>query len=175
MEHFRPKAAITIEKRKVYPGYYWLAFEFDNLFFACADCNQYRKRGLFPLLNEQMRARSHHDQIANEDPLILSPIGPHDPRQHIRFYNDVPVGISDRGWRTIDSLRLDREPLNKRRRALIKQLKKAQRTIALHSDDMRPDVIDEVGLARADLVEAVSPFSEFSAAAQDFLVGWSPP
>src|ERR1700722_2357164 len=34
---------------KIYPGYYWLAYEWDNLFLSCSFCNSRNKRNLFPL------------------------------------------------------------------------------------------------------------------------------
>ena len=175
VEHYRPKGAIREANKLIYPGYYWLAFEFKNLFFACADCNQYRKRDQFPLVDERVRARSHHDNVALEDPLILDPSGPRDPRQHIRFFHDMPVGITDAGKRTIIALRLDREPLNKARRKLIRRLKDHVSTLRNLEHDPRPEIIDKVTLARLELAEAVQPQAEFSAAAQDFLAGWAPP
>jgi len=63
VEHYRPKGAISTTAGKVYPGYYWLAYLFENLYFACPDCNGYRKRSQFPLELEAGRARSHHDLL----------------------------------------------------------------------------------------------------------------
>jgi hypothetical protein len=175
VEHYRPKGAVREGKKVIYPGYYWLAFEFRNLFFACADCNQYRKRDQFPLVDEGARARSHRDNVDLEDPLILDPSGPRDPRLHIRFFHDVPVGISDAGRRTIIALKLDREPLNQARRKLIRRLKDHLSTVRNLQNDPRPEIVDKVTFARLELAEAVRPDAEFSAAAQDFLVGWTPP
>jgi hypothetical protein len=175
VEHYRPKNSVTVDGSRIYPGYYWLAFEPENLYYACADCNQYRKRDLFPLVDEGVRARSHHDQVANEDPLILDPSGPRNPRLHIRFYHDVPVGVTEAGRRTIESLRLDREPLNKRRRRLIARLKDHRSTVQHLADDPRPDIVDKVTMARLELAEAVRPDAEFSSAAIDYLADWFPP
>jgi hypothetical protein len=174
VEHYRPKGAVREGKVRSFPGYYWLAYEFSNLFFACADCNQYRKKDQFPLVTEGQRARSHHDDIAAEDPLILSPGGPRDPREHIRFYNDVPIGVTDAGKRTIVALRLDREPLNRLRRKLLVRLRDHQCTVRNLSEDARPEIVMKVALARLELAEAVRPDAEFSATAQDFLAGWRP-
>ena len=75
VEHYRPKGAIGSGKTKIRPGYYWLAYNWNNLYYACADCNQYRKRAAFPLVDETNRALDHHGAIGNEDPLILDPGG----------------------------------------------------------------------------------------------------
>ena len=175
VEHYRPKSSITVDGTRIYPGYYWLAFQLSNLFYACADCNQYRKRDLFPLTNEAKRARSHHDDLALEDPLILDPSGPRDPRLHIRFFHDAPVGVTEAGRRTIESLRLDREPLSKRRRQAIARLKDHLSTVRHLSEDPRPEIVDKVTIARLELAEAVRPDAEFSAMAADYIAGWTPP
>ncbi len=80
VEHFRPKGAVTEGKTTLRPGYYWLAYEWANLYYACADCNQYRKLNQFPLADPTRRATNHHHPIASEEPLLLDPGGPDDPR-----------------------------------------------------------------------------------------------
>lgn len=129
VEHFRPKGSVKSPTARLYPGYYWLAYEPTNLYFACPDCNEYRKGDWFPLLDESLRARSHHRSVATERNLILDPGGPTDPRDHIRFAGDFPVGLTIAGKETIRILKLDREPLNKRRRTLINRLRGDQETI----------------------------------------------
>ena len=42
VEHFRPHGAVQEEPD--HPGYYWLAYHFDNLFPSCIWCNQKRNR-----------------------------------------------------------------------------------------------------------------------------------
>ena len=51
VEHFRPKASFCQGERSPLerPGYYWLAYEWDNLLLACPICNQRFKRNYFPL------------------------------------------------------------------------------------------------------------------------------
>ena len=175
VEHFRPKGSIKLPTGRIYPGYYWLAYEPTNLYFACPDCNEYRKGDRFPLSDESKRARSHHQPVAAEPNLILDPGGPVDPRDHIRFAADFPVGLTDRGRETIRALRLDREPLNKRRRTVINRLRGEQEIIRLGAGDTRPAAIARVRAASEALQNAVKPDAEFSAAAQDLLAGWTPP
>src|SRR5262245_40081226 len=57
VEHFRPKGRVVDEEFEPirinhpkwgemdHPGYFWLAYEWDNLFPSCIDCNRYRKHG----------------------------------------------------------------------------------------------------------------------------------
>ena len=41
IDHFRPKGAVRQDKGsdKLHPGYYWLAYRWDNLVLACEKCN----------------------------------------------------------------------------------------------------------------------------------------
>jgi hypothetical protein len=55
------------------PGYYWLAYEWNNLFLACQLCNQLFKKNLFPLLDPTTRAASHKDNVENEKPAFIDP------------------------------------------------------------------------------------------------------
>ena len=56
------------------PGYFWLAYVWENLFFACQLCNQTFKQNLFPLANPtKRRARSHMDDLSAEEPLLIHP------------------------------------------------------------------------------------------------------
>src|SRR3954454_1457494 len=41
VEHYRPKGRVA--ERQGHPGYYWLAYDWDNLFPSCTFCNQHRK------------------------------------------------------------------------------------------------------------------------------------
>ena len=61
VEHYRPKGAVRQsphDARPLSPGYYWLAYEWKNLYLSCSICNSSHKRDLFPLKNPERRARS---------------------------------------------------------------------------------------------------------------------
>lgn len=169
VEHYRPKGAVGAGKTKIVPGYYWLAYVWSNLFYACADCNQYRKRAAFPLADEARRARSHHDDEALESPLILDPSGPRDPRLHIAFNGDVPIWTSSAGKETVRRIKLDREALGVSRRRHFRLLDALLTIIRLHGGSTRADRVAAVSAARRDLREATLPAAEFSAASSDYL------
>jgi uncharacterized protein (TIGR02646 family) len=117
VEHFRPKAAYRQSASDtLHTGYYWLAYEWSNLFLACQLCNQVFKKNLFPLSNPTARATSHKKSLNKEKPLYLDP-SVDDPEQHISFRREVPfpVGSSARGKATITDLGLERLKLNERR------------------------------------------------------------
>ena len=111
VEHFRPRGAFrqTAGGNNKYPGYYWLAYSWDNLLLACPTCNV-TKGSTFPLENPKQRARSHNDALANEVAMFVNP-AVDDPREHIRFIDDAPCHLTERGRRTINELKLNRNEL----------------------------------------------------------------
>lgn len=114
VEHFRPKSGVRQSPGDdlMRPGYYWLAYEWENLFLACELCNRRHKQNLFPLEDPSTRARSHHDDISDEDPFFLHPSND-EPEQHIGFRKGVAFakGGSFRGGETIAALGLNRTEL----------------------------------------------------------------
>jgi hypothetical protein len=169
VEHYRPKTAITTQAGRIYPGYYWRGYAWENLSYACPDCNGYRKRDRFPVADEKARARSHHDDITREAPLLLDPYGTVDPRDHIRFRGEAPIGRTPEGRATIEILSLDPTTLARDRLKHLRLLRRTRRSIELLVDDPRPEAISFVAELRAQLTAAVEPGAEFSAAAADYL------
>jgi len=174
VEHFRPKGAVIVGRLRIRPGYYWLAYIWSNLYYACADCNQYRKRNFFPIRDETQRVLDHHGSTDQEDPLLLDPGGPENPRDHIRFKSDVPVWTSQRGEATIKTLKLDRDELNLSRRTHFETLDALRTIVTLLENDARPEAIAAVRAARKRLTAVARPQAVFSAASQDYLTahGW---
>ncbi len=99
VEHYRPKGRVA-ERPDDHPGYYWLAYTWENLFPSCLFCNQKRKDrpryddpvflsaggklDQFPIEDETQRAMSHEDDISLERPLLLNP-GLDDPEKHLTY------------------------------------------------------------------------------------------
>lgn len=118
VEHWRPKGAVRqsegapVER----PGYYWLAYDWNNLFIVSTLANQQFKKEIFPLRNPQHRARSHHDDLSREEPLLLHPTRD-DPEEHIEFRGEVafPRDDSERGIATIEVCGLNLEALQEHR------------------------------------------------------------
>jgi uncharacterized protein (TIGR02646 family) len=169
VEHYRPKGAVATNAGPLLPGYYWLAYDWTNLHYACPDCNQYRKRDRFPLTDEAHRARNHHVDLTAEEPLLLDPSADN-PRDHINFKGEAPVGLTPRGDATIDLLLLDRAGLERDRLRHLQILSRLRESIELLAQDPRPEAIDYVARTRAELEAAQSPDALFSAAASDHLV-----
>ena len=160
VEHFRPKAAVRQSGADPLqrPGYYWLAYEWENLLFACERCNRRHKRNLFPLFEPSRRATSHRAAIAGEAAIFVDPSAK-DPEQYITYREHVPVAIdgNPRGAQTIDALGLDRSELNADREKHLETLK------VLHTVASHPDVpVDLRTQSRTLLMNFVSREAEYS-------------
>lgn len=133
VEHFRPHAKVTDSSNNSvsvtingtateHPGYYWLAYDWQNLLPACELCNQpstihsggspIGKRNQFPVAG--FRAAVPGDET-REEPLLIHPVIDF-PEQHLRL-DDVCAfeGLDNRGKTTIGVLGLnDRDLPNER-------------------------------------------------------------
>ena len=123
VEHYRPKGGYDLGSGTALqqPGYYWLAYDWQNLLFSCSECNTSYKRNHFPLVNENARDIAHRD-IINEEPAIINPVTT-DPGDHIEFSEFIirPKMVdgkeSIQGKTTIGVFRLnDRNDLKERRK-----------------------------------------------------------
>ena len=170
VEHFRPKGRVNKGETRelLYPGYYWLAYEWDNLYLSKEAINESHKRNFFPLADEAQRARNHHRDIVDERPLLIDP-GKEDPREHIRFHSDEPRPYqgSKRGEVTIRILNLRRPELAHARQRKISLLKSIVQALESLLDYGIND--GNVTNLRNILLEAVLPESEFSSMAIDYL------
>jgi hypothetical protein len=103
------------------PGYFWLAYAWTNLLFACELCNSRFKKNLFPLASPKARARRPSDDVDAEQPLFIDP-SREDPTIHIGFRKEYPYAIRGgrRGKVTWTALGLDREALAESRREHLK-------------------------------------------------------
>lgn len=126
VEHFRPKTGFQIDGKSSLqkPGYYWLAYNFDNLFYACKVCNQEYKKNFFPLVDETKRAYSHNSDWRNEDSLIVHPYFDI-PENHIEFVSEIakPKNNSLKGKVTIELVGLNDPKLVEQRFEYLKVLK----------------------------------------------------
>lgn len=171
VEHFRPKkGARQGEKRAAeHPGYYWLVYSWPNLYFSCEVCNRSNKKNFFPLRDEKKRARIHTHNVGLEEPILLDPGGPDDPRDHIRFYGIVPKGVTHRGRVTIKTLKLDRPALNDERLEVLSKLQALKEVLEMYEAGALPGHANLAARARQQLGNAIKPNARFSAMAQDFL------
>ena len=166
VEHFRPKGALQQGQgwNREYPGYYWLAYSWNNLLVSCERCNTSHKRFLFPLANPGLRARCHHDDLDAEDPLFVDPAR-EDPRRHVRFRGSAVEPLTERGRETVRGLGLRRNDLEEARREWLDYLN-VLRCIVESEDKLERNKVE---CARRQLDAAVLSEGKYSAMARDFL------
>lgn len=170
VDHWRPKSRSKQARggAETWPGYYWLAYDWDNLLLGCHFCNSSNKGDLFPLGDETVRARDHHARLDDERPLLLKPDGPDDPRDHIEFHQEVPVGKTPLGRSTVEILGLDRTEHAPRLR-LLAVLRDAWKVVNAYHDKPGEAAVEYVAKARGIIERSVRPEAPFSAMAVAFV------
>ena len=172
VEHFRPKG--RVKERKDHPGYYWLAYQWDNLLPSCTYCNQNRKErplfvdprpgetggklDQFPVADEAERAMSHRDEVSRETPLLIDP-SKVDPAEHLAFdptgrvlaINDSQMGEA--------SIRVFRLNLRRLRRARREVLLKLEQLVRLR-DAARERGEEETAQLADDILQSLAADSE---------------
>lgn len=171
IEHFRPKGRVrqAPELAEHSPGYFWLAYRWDNLLLACQACNSFNKKTLFPLKKPKGRAQPCHDGVATEQPLFIDPTAL-DPRAHIRFAYDAPAGKSPEGDTTIRLIGLRRPKLLEDRLAQIKHINARLAILSMAKEYPGNVKIKECAVEARQFIEhAVRPEAPFSSMAIDYL------
>ena len=102
VEHFRPKKAYSsrFKGESLFTGYFWLAYEWDNLFLSCQVCNQIFKNDFFPVRDETTRAKFNDLSIQNEYPYFVHPSSD-EPEDEIEYRESIPIGKTEKGKKTI--------------------------------------------------------------------------
>ena len=173
VEHYRPKGAVRQDKASavVRPGYYWLAYAWENLYWCCQTCNRANKREFFPLMDPTNRALSHNDDLAQEEPLLIDPGGREDPRDHITYKEDRAVGVTALGRTSIRVVGLNRLDLLEARLSRLSEIKMLVEIVGVW-ENSAPTKLEELAIsARRELDKAIAPESVFSAMAADYLSG----
>lgn len=96
LDHYRPKAeADRTPGSTDRHGYWWLAYDWDNLLYSCPDCNRPPAKGIqFPLDRGSRALQPEQSPPGDELPLLLDPADCNThPASHIGFRD------SSSGWR----------------------------------------------------------------------------
>jgi uncharacterized protein (TIGR02646 family) len=170
VEHFRPKQAYKQKIRQSLqrPGYYWLAYEWDNLYLSCSSCNQRHKQNLFPLQNPTQRAKNHNQNIDHEQPLLIDP-GKENPEEFIGFRVEFPFAIEEnsKGEETIKALKLGERALPEAKLGQLQRLKALHKIVCKASQNPGNIELQECAIeAKHQLENAVKDQAEFAAAAR---------
>lgn len=168
VEHFRPKARVQQSRGAPveYPGYFWLAYRWENLLFACYGCNAMAKRELFPVA---VRATADAG-IAAEGAALIDPVR-EDPRLHIVYRFTDPHAVSPRGATTIEVLRLDRPELRLPR---LRHIRHLDALLRLAMKPNTPENAADRAHASVQLDDAIAVSALFSSMSKDYLAkeGW---
>lgn len=100
VEHYRPKASANCAPgcTRAY-GYWWLAWTWENLLFACPCCNRSEKNDLFPLEAGSIPLNDHQAPPGQEKPLLLNPADSINPVEHIEFVYCAESKGQPKHWR----------------------------------------------------------------------------
>lgn len=174
-EHYRPKNGYTTSEGAPLrtPGYYWLAYDWNNLLLSCSTCNSSCKKNHFALADESARGIASRD-TSRESPLLINP-AEDDPARHIVFHDEIAVprpsggGEDPRGRYTIDTMRLNSRPdlvenrlrLLCRYRTMLQARRLAEELIRRGLEPVRGRGLLEA--AEAAIREMESPSGEYSA------------
>lgn len=127
VEHFRPKGGYrqSVKDNLQKPGYFWLAYEWGNLFFVCELCNRRFKKNLFPLLAPKNRIASYKTKLSQEEPLFINPEN-ENPEEFISFRGEIVFAVAGnlRGKTTIEGAGLDRVELESNRKTALEKIKR---------------------------------------------------
>ncbi|MDC8005379.1 hypothetical protein POV27_15050 [Aureisphaera galaxeae] len=142
VEHFRPKGAYQQKANDTlsYPGYYWLAYEWTNLFFSCQICNQRHKKNRFPLVDQTLRSVDHHAPQEQTSNTLLAHPSFENPENEIGFREEIPFHKTDKGKKSIQAFGLNRTKLNEKRR---KHLVEVRKNIVLSRMDLSTATQDQ--------------------------------
>lgn len=189
IDHYRPKLGVTEDEH--HPGYYWLAFNWRNLRLSCHRANRPRvnpetgvtggKAGHFPLVPPSVRANSPTDDLAREVPALLDPTNPTDV-DLLSFKPNGQVDLSPeyKGDQVAEvkleksriHLHLDWPKFREARLLLYNQIERAvDRGGRAAPNDVwgMHQASEEFMNVVRDLINAMRPEQEYSAAAQVYV------
>jgi uncharacterized protein (TIGR02646 family) len=124
IDHYRPHYSAADLEGKISPDHYWwLAFNWNNLFPVCQECNT-NKRNYFPVSRNRATVKYYgKDTLFNKEyPVFIDPEF-ENPEEY--FYYDRAGKIyaeTDRGKVTIDFLALNRTDLVEARKKVVIEL-----------------------------------------------------
>lgn len=155
VEHFRPKTYSQQGKERIIhrPGYYWLAYDWNNLLAACTVCNQQYKKNYFPLTDDLQRADWHRKDLSSENPLLINPYT-EDPDTHLIFRREIAVGLTPKGRTSVEYYGLNRKALLKERQEKYEFYKTLQAVLQTLEASQKQDT--ETYRKTSDLLEKMT-------------------
>lgn len=161
VDQFRPQTrAVNLDGSLNADGYWWLAYEWANLYPTCSNCEQ-MKGSRFPIAGAPARPGARGATLAEEQPLLLDPCAD-SPEKDLLFSESGRVASRTRRGRvTIDGLGLNRTTLIEGRRAALESLRAQLKDLARSGRVSGP--------ALAELLDGGQPYA---AARRQFARRW---
>jgi hypothetical protein len=177
VEHYRPCSAVSQESEadRSKPGYFWLSYDWKNLFYSCHECNG-AKGTLFPLGNPHSRASVDVDSECELEQPLLTDMVSEDPKTIIEYIYIEPVGTEeyfDKGELMIKTVGLRSENMFDERLSHWQKVKKTKIRIQEKIAEMAigPDRTEEINWYNSYLDEkcdARFPFSSLISCNRDY-------
>lgn len=164
--NFRPRSgAVNLDGAISSDHYWWLAYEWANLYLACPTCNNL-KGARFPVTGKRAEAHSFEDLLNDEKPQLLDPCLDYPEDELIYIEGGSMASDTERGRTTIQVLSLNRSDLVAKRRGQLARLKESWRLVVKQLPKTRkiPEPL------RLQLYE---PRLEFLGLRRQFLQQWS--
>lgn len=178
LDHFRPKGRISengvivntldeLGEEIPHPGYYWLAYDYQNLLPACADCNRPNaqktekrigKWDEFPV--KGFRA-SKPEEESMEEPLLLNPLECENLDQHFEFNENGTVTCNTEKAQACDEV----FGLNARQALIARRLEVFKSSLDIFMKyffavlAQQNDKLDELDAEIEDIQQGKVPFS----------------
>lgn len=150
LNFFRPpEGALQVDGTVDPDHYWWLSWEWSNLYLACATCGR-NKGNKFPTNKGRAQVGSYGSALQREEPLLIDPCL-ENPSDYLIFKESGDVFCkegSDRGKLTIDILDLNRDELRARRETKAKEIKillqECLRATAANNGTVLPDTATRI-------------------------------
>jgi len=168
IENFRPRSGTRTTTGFLPDHYWWLAYQWENLYLTCNVCNKH-KRDYFPLIDESTRAAigAKRRDVLAERILILDPCIDN-PKEHLYFKRDGSVaGKTDRGSATIEFFALNRGDLIEARKKSIEEFIFFLEEKQPNKNSLRKDVADYI-----DELQSPRSKKEYAAALRNVYEDW---
>lgn len=177
VDHFRPLSdAVGLDARSNADGYWWLAYQWENLYLACVTCSR-NKGHQFPVAGEHAIPETLGDALIREHSLLLDPClddaesyfsferSGHVKEEGLAATNPIFSKSLNRGRSTIEVFGLNRINLIQMRQAVIVE---TRRELSRATSAMR------VGGRWDNLIlEVIAPSRSYLALRRQFLYRWS--